>query len=100
MELKINLDNSAYGTLAAKLLPLLPEEVIADSGLVSGFLLGSIKKQPGILKSIIDAMSDDKKEELLVSLLNQNSSRILEKLNGLAGERELPLHLSGLHASK
>ena len=100
MELKIELKDIDYGALAVKLLPLIPEEVLADSGLVSGFLLGSVKKQPGILKSIIDALPQERKEELLISLLNQNSGKLQSKLNGLAAAHDIPVTLGKLEARK
>ena len=100
MELKIKLDEIDYGALAVRLLPMLPEEAIADSGLVSGFLLGSIKKQPGILKSIIDALPEEKKEEMVISLLSQNEGKLTGKLNELARQNGLPIKVEEIKLRK
>ena len=91
MELKIHIDDIDYGTLAATLLPLLPEGT--DPGL-GGFLLGGVRKQPALVKGLVDAMPREKKEELVSSLVNRNSEKLSRKLTDLSAAKGVPIHIS------
>lgn len=94
MELRIQIDDLDYGELAAQLLPLLPEGI---DGLGSGLLSGA-KKNPALVKGLVNAMPQKKKEELVISLINRHSERIMKGLTKAAASRGVAVKVSNLRA--
>lgn len=83
MDIKIKVDYINYGELITKILPMLDELPIPDdSGVLSKIL--KIASSPGLSKvledmlpSIIDALPQDKKDELVIMLVNKNKGAII-----------------------
>ena len=92
MELRIQIDELDYGEVAAQILPMLPEGV---DGLGGGLLSGA-KKNPALVKGIVNAMPQKKKEELAISLVNRHSDKIMKLITRAAAEQGVTVKVSNL----
>ena len=92
MELRIQIDELDYGTLAALILPMLPDNVD------SGFLLNSVKNKPALVKNVVNAMPKKKQEELAMSLINNHKDRISRGIMQLAASKGVKARVSGVKA--
>ena len=87
IELKILLDEVDYRSLSEVLIPALAESMAKD-----GSVLGGMLSQNEELA--------EKKDELLVQLLNRNRDKLLEKGRTLAAENGVRLQLCDVSARK
>lgn len=92
-ELSLTLGSIDYSSIIAL---LLAKDEGQDSG-ESGKLLRTLKAAPvGTLGRILGLMSAEKKDALLVRLVNRNSDKILALINGKAGSLGLGVRVGSL----
>ena len=97
IELKILLDEVDYRSLSEVLIPALAESMAKDGGVLGGKL--SQNKELAA-RPVLDKMPQEKKDELLVQLLNRNRDKLLEKGRTLAAENGVRLQLCDVSARK
>ena len=81
IELKILVDDLDYDSVAEFLVPALVESMAKDqkSGLLGGVLSGNSDMLTSVARTLLHTMSQDKRDELLVQLINKNRDNLLEK---------------------
>lgn len=75
IELKVNHIN--YGDLAAWCLPMLSDKLAKEDGAIPGLLSRLAAMSPGMARGMLNALPEEKKNELAVYLLNRNRDQIL-----------------------
>ena len=96
IELKLLVDEVDYDSLAKTLLPLVQDK-LRDSG---GMLSGSPEMAAAMARRALRAMSQEKKDELLVQLVMKNRGTLLQKGGELAEKNGIKLHLYDVSARK
>ena len=93
LELKILIDDVDYNSLTELLVPLLAEKLEKDGrgGILGGILAGNQDMAVGMARTLLNTMPQEKKDELVVQLLNKNRDKLLE-----LGRQEAARH--GIHA--
>ena len=79
IELKILLDEVDYRSLSEVLIPALAESIAKDGGVLGGMLSQNKELAASMARTVLDKMPQEKKDELLVQLLNRNRDKLLEK---------------------
>ena len=79
IELKILLDEVDYRSLSEVLIPALAESMAKDGGVLGGMLSQNKELAASMARTVLDKMPQEKKDELLVQLLNRNRDKLLEK---------------------
>ena len=87
IELKILLDEVDYRSLSEVLIPALAESMAKDGGVLGGMLSQNKELAASMARTVLDKMPQEKKDELLVQLLNRNRDKLLEKGRTLAAEK-------------
>ena len=98
IELKILLDEVDYRSLSEVLIPALAESMAKDGGVLGGMLSQNKELAASMARTVLDKMPQEKKDELLVQLLNRN--KLLEKGRTLAAENGVRLQLCDVSARK
>lgn len=96
IELKLLVDEVDYDSLAETLLPLVQDK-LRDSG---GMLSGSPEMAAAMVRTALRAMSQEKKDELLVQLVTKNRDKLLQKGGELAEKNGIKLHLYDVSARR
>mgnify|MGYP004464372201 CR=1 FL=1 len=96
IELKLLVDEVDYDSLAETLLPLVQDK-LRDSG---GMLSGSPEMAAAMARTALRAMSQEKKDELLVQLVTKNRDKLLQKGGELAEKNGIKLHLYDVSARR
>lgn len=91
IELKILLDDIDYDSIANFLIPALADSMAKDGGILGGMLSQNKDMAASMARTLLGKMSQEKKDELVVQLLNKNRDKLLE-----LGRQEAALH--GIHA--
>ena len=108
IELKILLDEVDYRSLSEVLIPALAESMAKDGSVLGGMLSQNKELAASLIKyitsaearTVLDKMPQEKKDELLVQLLNRNRDKLLEKGRTLAAENGVRLQLCDVSARK
>ena len=100
IELKILLDEVDYRSLSEVLIPALAESMAKDGGVLGGMLSQNKELAASMARTVLDKMPQEKKDELLVQLLNRNRDKLLEKGRTLAAEKGVHLQLCDVSARK
>ena len=102
IELKILLDEVDYRSLSEVLIPALAESesMAKDGGVLGGMLSQNKELAASMARTVLDKMPQEKKDELLVQLLNRNRDKLLEKGRTLAAENGVRLQLCDVSARK
>lgn len=97
IELKLLVDEVDYDSLAETLLPLVQDKLRDSGGMLGGMLSGSPEMAAAMARR---AMSQEKKDELLVQLVTKNRGTLLQKGGELAEKNGIKLHLYDVSARK
>ncbi len=102
IELKLQVSDVDYDTLAELLLPAVMEQMgrASDSPLWSRLLLSSQGFTAGAAKAVLARMSKEKKEEMLAGYINKNGSRIAELFMQMAASKGVGMTVSGVEAAR
>lgn len=102
IELKLQVSDVDYDTLAELLLPAVLEQMGrgADSPLWSRLLLSSQGFTAGAAKAVLARLSKEKKDEMLVSYINKNGSKIAELFMKMAAAKGVGLTVAGVEAAR
>ena len=79
IELKILLDEVDYRSLSEVLIPALAESMAKDGGVLGGMLSQNKELAASMARTVLDKMPQEKKDELLVQLLNRNRDKLLRQ---------------------
>ncbi len=80
--------------------PALAESMAKDGGVLGGMLSQNKELAASMARTVLDKMPQEKKDELLVQLLNRNRDKLLEKGRTLAAENGVRLQLCDVSARK
>lgn len=100
IELKLLVDEVDYDSLAETLLPLVQDKLRDSGGMLGGMLSGSPGMAAAMARTALRAMSQEKKDELLVQLVTKNRDKLLQKGSALAEKNGIKLHLYDVSARK
>lgn len=100
IELKLLVDEVDYDSLAETLLPLVQDKLRDSGGMLGGMLSGSPEMAAAMARRALRAMSQEKKDELLVQLVTKNRGTLLQKGGELAEKNGIKLHLYDVSARK
>ena len=102
LELRILVDNIDYDSIAEYLIPAVAEKLRREEkgGILGNVLAGNPDMAASMARTVLDKMPQEKKDELLVQLLNRNRDKLLEKGRTLAAENGVRLQLCDVSARK
>ena len=101
MEIKINIDNIDYDSLAELMMPMLLEHMSSDNDdLMSRLMLLSQGFTASTVKTILSKMSQEKKDELLVKMINKNKPRIMRFITDMALSQGIRMSVNDVEAAK
>ena len=89
LELKILIDDIDYNSVTELLVPLLAEKLEKDGkgGILGNVLAGNTNMAVSMARTLLNTMSQEKKDELVVQLVTKNRDKLLQK----ARESHVPL---------
>ena len=94
------MDEVDYDSLAETLLPLVQDKLRDSGGMLGCVLSGSPEMAAAMARRALRAMSQEKKDELLVQLVTKNRGTLLQKGGELAEKNGIKLHLYDVSARK
>ena len=102
IELKVLIDDVDYDSVAEFLIPLLAESMGREQkgGILGGVLSGNSDMLTSVARTLLHTMSQDKRDELLVQLVNKNRDKLLEKGRKAAEEKGIGVRLCDVTARK
>ena len=103
IEIKLNVHEIHYGEILAALMPMILEKSQNHAEVNSGLLRllqGARLLPPSALQAMVDALPEEKKEELVVGLLTVYQEQIAQELTQKAAEEHLSLRISGIEARR
>ena len=102
IELKILVDELDYDSVAEFLIPALAESMAKDQkgGVLGGVLSGNPEMLTGMARKLLHTMSQDKRDELLVQLVNKNREKLLDKGAKAAADKGIRVQLCDVTARK
>lgn len=102
LELKILIDELDYDSIAEFLLPALAESMAREQkgGVLGGVLANNPEMLTSMARKLLGTMSQEKRDELLVQLINKNRDKLLEKGTKAAGKKGIRVRLCDLTARK
>ena len=87
-------------TFYDELLPLVQDKLRDSGAMLGGMLSGSPEMAAAMARTALRAMSQEKKDELLVQLVTKNRDKLLQKGSALAEKNGIKLHLYDVSARK
>lgn len=102
LELKILIDELDYDSVAELLVPALADSMAQDrkSGILGGVLSNNQEMLTSMARTLLHTMSQDKRDELLVQLINKNRDKLLEKGRAAAAQKGVQVKLCDVTARK
>ena len=101
MELKLNIDNIDYNSLAELMMPMLIDHMSNDSDdLMSRLMLLSQGFTAATVRAILGKMSQEKKDELLIRIINKNKPRIKQFITDMALSQGIRMDVNDVSAEK
>lgn len=102
LELKILIDELDYDSVAELLVPALAESMAQDrkSGILGGVLSNNQEMLTSMARTLLHTMSQGKRDELLVQLINKNRDKLLEKGRAAAAQKGVQVKLCDVTARK
>ena len=102
LELKILIDELDYDSIAEFLIPALAESMAREQKgcVLGGVLANNPEMLTSMARKLLGTMSQEKRDELLVQLINKNRDKLLEKGTRAAGEKWIRVRLCDLTARK
>ena len=99
IEVRILLDDIDYDALAELLLPLIAEKLEEKGGFMA--LLGRNKDgMAGVARHLLKTMSQEKRDEFLLQLLQEKKTLVLKKANEKAAQLRTGVRIADISASK
>ena len=99
MKLTIEIDDLDYGALIAALLPTVHEKIEKEeSSVANKIILKLTSLSPAIARKMINLLPKETQNEIVVLLINKNRDKILELVENLAKDRDIPLKIGNLEA--
>ncbi len=96
IEISFRVDEIDYDSLADLLLPALLERVENDS--IGRFFVRSPEAAEQMARKLLDHMSQDQRDALLVRFLSANKEKGAETLEGMAAQNGVKLRITELEA--
>ena len=102
LELKILIDDIDYNSVTELLVPLLAEKLEKDGkgGILGSVLAGNTNMAVSMARTLLNTMSQEKKDELVVQLVTKNRDKLLQKGGELALKNGVRLRLCDIAAKK
>ena len=100
IELKILLDEVDYRSLSEVLIPALAESMAKDGGVLGGMLSQNKELAASMARTVLGAMSQEQKDQLLVQLVTKNREKLLDKGNQAARSRGIGVQLCDVAVRK
>ena len=102
IELKVLIDDVDYDSIAEFLIPLLADSMGREQkgGIPGGVLAGNPELITSMARKLLPTMTQDKRDELLVQLINKNRDKLLEKGMHAAHEKGIRVQLCDVTAKK
>ena len=102
IELKVLIDDVDYDSIAEFLIPLLAESMGREQkgGIPGGVLAVNPEMLTSMARKLLHTMTQDKRDELLVQLVNKNRDKLLEKGRKAAEEKGIGVRLCDVTARK
>lgn len=101
MEIKLNIDNIDYDSLAELMMPMLLDHMSTDNDdLMSRLMLLSQGFTASTVRLILSKMSQEKKDELLIRIINKNKPRILSFITEMALSQGIRMDVIDVEARK
>ena len=102
LELKILIDDIDYNSVSELLVPLLAEKLEKDGkgGILGGVLAGNPEMAVSMARTLLSAMPQQKKDELVVQMVTKNRDKLLQKGRELAARHGVRLQLCDVAAKK
>ena len=99
IEVRILLDDIDYDALAELLLPLIAEKLEEKGGFMA--LLGRNKDgMAGVARHLLKTMSQEKRDEFLLQLLQEKKPLVLKKANEKATQLRTGVRIADISANK
>ena len=102
IELKVLIDDLNYDSIAEYLIPALAESMARDQkgGILGGVLANNPDMLTSMARTLLGTLSQEKRDELLVQLVNKNRDKLLEKGRKAAEEKGVGVRLCDVTARK
>ncbi len=102
IELKVLIDDLDYDSIAEYLIPALAESMARDQkgGILGGVLANNSDMLTSMARTLLGTLSQEKRDELLVQLLNKNREKLLQKATKVATDKGIQVKLCDLTARK
>lgn len=99
MEIRISVDNIDYDALAEIMMPMLLEHFSNDKDdVMTRLLLLSQGFTEATVRKILSKMPQQKKDELMIKLINNNKPKIIKGLTGMAAGQGIHLSVTDVDA--
>lgn len=98
MEIKIKVEEIAYGDLAVKMLPLIGEHFAGEAGPAAKMLEKLSHMPPSFARAMVDALPKSKKDELTAELINRKKDYIMDAVEQYAIKNGVEIHVTDLNA--
>lgn len=99
MEIKLNIHNIDYGSLAVSLLPLIGDKLKGHENPAVRLLSGAAKMPPAILRGTIDCLPQETKDEVAALLINHNQERLKAAMTSFAQSQGITLEISEIEVA-
>ncbi len=102
IELKVLIDNLDYDSIAEFLIPALAESMAKDQkgGILGGVLAQNPEVMTSMARTLLGTLTQEKRDELLVQLVNKNREKLLQKATKAAADKGIQVKLCDLTARK
>ena len=102
IELQVLIDDVDYASIAEFLISLLAESMGREQtgGILGGVLAGKPEMCTSMARKLLHTRTQDKRDELLVQLVNKNRDKLLEKGRKAAEEKGIGVRLCDVTARK
>ena len=96
IELKVLIDDLNYDSIAEYLIPALAESMARDQkgGILGGVLANNPDMLTSMARTLLGTLSQEKRDELLVQLLNKNREKLLQKATKAAADKGIQVKIS------
>ena len=96
MQIKLNVHNIDYGSLAVSLLPMIGDKLKQHENPAIRLLSGVAKMPPAIIRGTIDRLPQETKDEVVALLINHNEERLKAALTSFAQNQGISFEISGI----
>ena len=97
MKIEIEVDDIDYDYLVDQFLPIMTDKLRESRNPVA--LLISNGMPSSLAKTVLKGLSQDKKDEIVVEMINSNSKVIKEKVAEFASQNKVKLKVKSVYAS-